>query len=123
MGTLIDTDIDGNRLYLSPTSGEVFLKLVAFERSKKIGTITGDVLTLRRPKEEHKYRKTEAYASNYALLAHVPGYRYVKLLTKDKGWLLKRSEFLAHSHVMNYKQSGYEAQCVITIEILDKISS
>jgi hypothetical protein len=113
-------DKAGNMLY---RSGDVILlDLLSEDRRRRLGTVTGEVITMKRNPSKHLLRVANAYGFCYELLATAKKAKVIRLMiqgTKDF-YHITIKDILEHGDFLFFKKQGFEKQIFLTLEQLEK---
>lgn len=100
----------------------VYLQLHGERRSRKIGVVTKSTRTLsvRREREQHLFRKGNAYGFNEYVIRNQTSFTHISLFDGVEHWKIPVEFILSNGTYLNFKEKGYERQLFVTLEQIEK---
>lgn len=100
----------------------VQLKLVKETRKRKLGNINIKTKTLyvKRIKERHLHRKSNAYGFNYNFLEGAKRFTKVRLEDNYSEWLIPVEDILQKGIFLHFLEQGFEKQIFVKLDVLEQ---
>lgn len=117
-------DKDGNVLY---TEGRGDLKwytlLSSATAPKLIGTMSGNILQVKRDKSKHLMRINNSYGFSDLMVQNLPPDASVLVKDQDGEYLIPKRVFLQSGSYLAFKKSGYETQIFLSLDVIHRYKS
>jgi hypothetical protein len=113
-GNIICTKNNGKRII-------VYLKVPRFLKIKKIGTvnISKKLLTIKRIKEKHLFKKYNAYGLNVFLLRNAKTFDKIKIVDNYNTYYFSLAWANENIKYLTFSKAGYELQGFLSLEQLE----
>jgi hypothetical protein len=104
------------------TSGNVFLKLVAENKRRRLGYIdrAKRELVVKRKRDKHLHRKSNSYGFNHHILSKAKTFDTILLTDEFGEYRFPVAKVMAHGRTfLHFKQQGFELQIFLALEIIE----
>jgi len=110
-------DKAGNEIYRK--QDDIYLALKEENRTRKVGTIVGDKIIMKRDSKKHYFRKGDSYGFNHNLLIRLNKVTKVELHIDKKKHLIPIDYILEKGEFLLFKQQGFELQIFLKTDLIE----